>query len=259
MQFAAFGQAVGVVMAGKVTRAICLTAMAMAAAACALDPDAPTPPEAAASNQDPAGAGASAASAGDGGRVGYAVPAGETLATFTASEVIAMLMVASSDAIAQASFAQLRADNPEVKAFAERIVTDQARVIARLAPMRTPSAAPDLTSALLQREDQLVELDLRTQQGGQLFELAYLTAQVTAHAKIIAMLDRSLMPSVSDASRALRSAVGEVRTLYVRRLVEALDLQRRVLRSEMTSGAADNTGIGSGRPPSNPPRLTAPK
>jgi predicted outer membrane protein len=235
MQFAAFGQAVGVVMAGKVTRAICLTAMAMAAAACALDPDAPTPPEAAASNQDPAGAGASAASAGDGGRV------------------------ASSDAIAQASFAQLRADNPEVKAFAERIVTDQARVIARLAPMRTPSAAPDLTSALLQREDQLVELDLRTQQGGQLFELAYLTAQVTAHAKIIAMLDRSLMPSVSDASRALRSAVGEVRTLYVRRLVEALDLQRRVLRSEMTSGAADNTGIGSGRPPSNPPRLTAPK
>jgi hypothetical protein len=105
-------------------------------------------------------------------------------------------------------------------------------VVARLAPMRPPSAAPDLTSALLQREDQLVELDLRTQQGGQLFELAYLTAQLTAHAKIIATararnrLDRSLMPSVADASRARRSAVVEVRALYVRRLVEALELQR---------------------------------
>ncbi len=258
MPFAAFGQPVGVVMAGKVTRAVCLTAMAMAAASCASDPDTPAPPAPAEGNQDPAGASAAPAAGGSGG-AGYAVPAGETLATFTTAEVIAMLTVASSDAIAQASFAQLRADNPEVKAFAERIVADHTRIVARLAPMRAPSAAPDLTSALLQREDQLVELDLRTQQGGQLFDLAFLTAQVTAHAKMIALLDRSLMPSVAEASRALRSAVGEVRALYVRRLVEALDLQRRVLRSEMTAGAADNTGIGSGRPPSNPPRLTAPK
>lgn len=247
-------------MAGRVTRAVCLTAMAMAAASCASGPDAGTEPAAADSNQDPASARASPA-AGD-NAAGYAVPAGETLATFTASEVLAILMVASSDAIAQASFAELRADNPEMKAFAERIVTDHARVVARLAPMRPASAAPaapDLSSALMQREDQLVELDLRARQGGQVFELAYVTAQVTAHAKIIAMLDRSLLSSVAEASRALRVAVLEVRTLYVRRLVEALDLQRRVLRSEMTSGADDNTGIGSGHPPSHPPRITAPK
>ena len=244
-------------MAGRVTRAVCLTAMAMAAASCASGPDAGTEPAAADSNQDPASARASPA-AGD-NAAGYAVPAGETLATFTASEVLAILMVASSDAIAQASFAELRADNPEMKAFAERIVTDHARVVARLAPMRPALAAPDLTSALMQREDQLVELDLRARQGGQVFELAYVTAQVTAHAKIIAMLDRSLLSSVAEASRALRADVLEVRTLYVRRLVEALDLQRRVLRSEMTSGADDNTGIGSGHPPSHPPRITAPK
>lgn len=246
-------------MAGRVTRAVCLTAMAMAAASCASGPDAGTEPAAADSNHDPASASARASPAAGENAAGYAVPAAETLATFTASEVLAILMVASSDAIAQASFAELRADNPEVKAFAERIVTDHARVVARLAPMRPASAAPDLTSALMQREDQLVELDLRAQQGGQVFELAYVTAQVTAHAKIIAMLDRSLLPSVAEASRALRAAVLEVRTLYVRRLVEALDLQRRVLRSEMTSGADDNTGIGSGRPPSHPPRIIAPK
>ena len=246
-------------MAGRVTRAVCLTAMAMAAASCASGPDAGTEPAAADSNHDPASASARASPAAGENAAGYAVPAGETLATFTASEVLAILMVASSDAIAQASFAELRADNPEVKAFAERIVTDHARVVARLAPMRPASAAPDLTSALMQREDQLVELDLRAQQGGQVFELAYVTAQVTAHAKIIAMLDRSLLPSVAEAPRALRSAVLEVRTLYVRRLVEALDLQRRVLRSEMTSGVDDNTGIGSGHPPSHPPRITAPK
>lgn len=248
-------------MAGRVTRAACLTVMAMAAASCASGPEAGTEPAAADSNHDPASASSSARASPAAGEnaAGYAVPAGETLATFTASEVLAILMVASSDAIAQASFAELRADNPEVKAFAERIVTDHARVVARLAPMRPASAAPDLTSALMQREDQLVELDLRAQQGGQMFELAYVTAQVTAHAKIIAMLDRSLLPSVAEAPRALRSAVLEVRTLYVRRLVEALDLQRRVLRSEMTSGADDNTGIGSGHPPSHPPRITVPK
>jgi predicted outer membrane protein len=243
-------------MAGSMTRLVS-AAFAMVAASCASGSDATSGGVAGEGNPDPASV--SAAPAAGAREVAYAVPAGETLATFTASEVIGMLTVASSDAIAQASFAQLRADNPEVKAFAERIVTEHARVVARLAPLRPASAAPDLTSALLQREDQLVELDLRAQQGGQVFELAYMTAQVTAHAKIIAMLDRSLLPSVAEASRALRSAVLEVRALYVRRLVEALELQRRVLRSEMTAGAADNTGIGSGRPPSNPPRITAPK
>jgi hypothetical protein len=142
----------------------------------------------------------------------------------------AMAMAAAacaSDPDTPATSAAAASNRVLAGAVASASSTDRARVVARLAPMRPPSAAPDLTSALLQREDQLVELDLRTQQGGQLFELAYLTAQLTAHAKIIATLDRSLMPSVADASRARRSAVVEVRALYVRRLVEALELQRR--------------------------------
>lgn len=244
-------------MAGTMTRVVCLAAAAMAAASCASGPDGPSGNAAAEANPDPASAGAAAPVPGEGG-AGYALPSAEMLATFTAFEVVAILSVASADAIAIASFAQLRADNPEVKTFAERILVDHARVVARLAPFRPASAAPDLTAALLQREEQLVELDLRTQQGGQVFELAYMTAQVTAHARIIALLDRSLLPSVADA-RALRAAVLEVRSLYVRRLVEALELQRRVLRSEMTSGPTDDTGIGGGRPPSHPPRITAPK
>jgi hypothetical protein len=141
----------------------------------------------------------------------------------------AMAMAAAacaSDPDTPATSAAAASNRVLAGAVASASSTDHARVVARLAPMRPPSAAPDLTSALLQREDQLVELDLRTQQGGQLFELAYLTAQLTAHAKIIATLDRSLMPSVADASRARRSAVVEVRALYVRRLVEALELQR---------------------------------
>jgi putative membrane protein len=244
-------------MGGTGTRVVCLTAMAVAvaAASCASDPIAGDATAAADGNHELGSTTPAAASPAASGAA-CAVRAGETLATFTASEVIAMLSVASADAIALASFAELRADNPEVKAFAQRIVTEHARVVARLAAMGPASAAPDPTSALLQREDKLVELDREAQQSGQLFELAYMTAQVTAHAKMTAMLDRSFLPSLADAPRALRSAVLEVRALYVRRLVEALDLQRRVLRSEMTAGANDGTGIGRGGA-GHPPRITS--
>ncbi|MDB5216127.1 MAG: hypothetical protein JWO86_4054 [Myxococcaceae bacterium] len=243
-------------MARKITRVVRLAALAMAAASCASGADGTTGVAAADANTDPASTPAAADPTGN-GDLAYAVPAGEMLATFTASEVIAILSVASADAIAQAGFAQLRTDNPDVRAFAEHIIADHTRVLGRLTPLRPAYLGPDPTSLLLQREDQLVELDLRTQGGAQVFELAYMTAQVTAHAKIIALLDRSLLPSIADA-RAIRSVVLDLRSLYVRRLVEALDLQRRILRSAMTAGPTDTTGYGGGSPPSNPPRINAP-
>jgi predicted outer membrane protein len=169
--------------------------------------------------------------------------------------VIAILAVASADLIAQAKFAQLRSANPEVKTFSYRLITDHTPALARLYDLLPVTAAPDPTSAWLQREDQLAELDLQTQQGGLVFEVAYMTTQVATHAKMIALLDRSLLPSVAK-DRPIQAVVLGVRALWVRRLVEALDIQQRVLRSEMTAGATDNTGFGGGGQPGSTLRIT---
>lgn len=238
--------------AKNMARVLALVAVALTAASCASTPDGTAQPAPGLAAQDP-GSGDATGSSGPaaGATTGeaaasYAVPASETLATFTQSEVIAILAVASSDLIAQANFAQLRADNSEVKTFSYGLITDHTPALARLYDLLPVTAAPDPTSAWLQRQDQLAELDLQTQQGGLIFELAYMTTQIATHAKMIALLDRSLLPSLAK-ERSIQAFVLGVRALYVRRLVEALDIQQRVLRSEMTAGSP-GTGFGGGQP-----------
>jgi predicted outer membrane protein len=240
-------------MTGRnLARVLGLVAVALTAASCASTPDGtaqpapgPTAPDPGSNDANGASGPAAAPTTGN-AAASYAVPTSETLATFTASEVIAILAVASADLIAQARFAQLRAANPEVKAFAYGLITDHTPALARLYDLLPVTAAPDPTSAWLQRQDQLAELDLQTQQGGLEFELAYMTTQVATHARMIALLDRSLLPSVAKDRPTWAMVLG-VRALYVRRLVEALDIQQRVLRSEMTAGNP-GTGVVGGQP-----------
>jgi len=234
----------------KVTRVVCLAAVAILATSCATGTDSASDPASAQATEttDPNASNAAAGAATD--AVSPTVPTSETLATFTEHEVIGVMSVASTDAIARAGFAQLRADNPNVKAFASKLIADHMAALDRLSVLRAPSTGPDPTSALVQREEQVVELDLRTQPNAASFELAYTTAQIGTAAKMIAMIDRALLPSVAHA-RATRDAVVALRAMYVGHLVKALDTQQRVLRSALTAGTPDTAGGGGGNPGSS--------
>jgi len=243
-------------MTGKnAPRRVCLAAFALFATSCAPSPDrpadlTPAPAEPPSGDTNAAGANASGGEAAGGSAATPAIPAGETLATFTESEVVGIMTVTSSDTIDLASFAQLRAENSEVKAFAERMIADHTRALGRLAGLLGPLAGPDPTSALMQREEQVVAHDLQLQPDAAGFELAYMTAQIAAEARMIAMLDRSLLPSLA-AARSTRAILLEARSMYVAHLVKALDLQQRVLRSAMTAGTPDTAGGGGGDPGSS--------
>ncbi len=240
----------------KMTGVVCLAAMAILATSCATGTESSSEPSSTqateATDPNAINAGAAASDA-----VSPAVPSSETLATFTENEVIGVMRVASADAIARAGFAQLRADNPNVKAFASKLIADHNSALDRLSGLRAPSTGPDPTSAMVQREEQVVELDLQTQPNAASFELAYMTAQVGTAAKMIAMIDRSLLPSVA-AARATRAAVFALRAMYVRHLVVALDTQQRVLRSALTAGTPD-TAEGSSGNPGSPLRIAPPQ
>ena len=233
----------------KSARVVFLAAVAIVATSCASPPDSSA--DLAPTQGDP-GIGDTTGANGAGGANGTSstIPASETLATFTESEVLGIAIVASSGAIEQASFARLRAENPDVKAFAERMIADHTRALGRLSGLRPLTPGPEPTSAQLQREDQLVALDLQTQQGAAVYELAYMTTQVAAQAQMIAMLDRSLLPSLATA-RSTRAAMLDVRSMYVGHLVKTLDLQQRVLRSALTAGTPDTSGGGGGNPGSS--------
>jgi predicted outer membrane protein len=233
----------------RTTRVVCLAAAALLATSCAPGSDgkADVASAAPAATADPSGGDPNANAAG---AATPAIPAGETLATFTESEVIAIVRVTSADAVDQSRFAQLRSEDPAAQAFAAEMIADHTRVLGRLVGLRPPSTGPDPTSALVQREEQVVALDLQVQQGAPAFELAYMTTQLGTAARMIAMLDRSLLPSLA-AARATRAVLLDVRAMYVRHLVEALDLQQRLLRSALTAGATDTSGGGGGDPGSS--------
>lgn len=232
----------------RLARLVCLAAVAASATSCATAPGSSTDPAAAA--QDTAGETTPGPTEGAFGGATATVPVGETRATFTESEVIGIARVASADAVDQAKFAQLRAENPDVSAFAATLVSDHARALSQLSDLREPPTGPDPTSALLQRHEQLVGLDMQTEQDPAVFELAYMTTQIATSAKMIAMLDRSLLPSVATA-RATRAVMLALRTMYVGHLVRALELQQRVLRSALTAGTTDTAGGGGGDPGSS--------
>lgn len=233
----------------RATRVVCLAVVALLATSCAPGSDGATDVTAAApaATADPSG-GDPSATAADAAIPN--IPARETLATFTESEVIGIVRVTSSDAVEQSSFAQLRAEDPAVQAFAAEMIADHTRLLGRLFGLRPPSTGPDPTSALVQREEQLIALDLQVQQGAAVFELAYMTTQLGVAARMIAMLDRSLLPSLA-AARATRAVLLDARAMYVRHLVEALDLQQRLLRSALTAGTTDTNGGGGGDPGSS--------
>ena len=144
------------------------------------------------------------------------LPPAETLATFTAPEVTSIVEVINLGEITQGMLVQQQGTNPEVKAYAQRMVEDhgqaQQRIQKLLGPQATSEAQQtrllrDPTASILLHQDQVLSNDLKTQTGSA-FDLAYMTGQITAHAKVIALIDRALLPSALAAQTQTTNQAG---------------------------------------------------
>ena len=128
-----------------------------------------------------------------------------TLGTFSSGEVMSIVEVLSLAEVEHGRVAQQHAVHPDVKAFASRMVEEHGRAIERvqrLAGAQQTADAPqvrvarDPTASVLQRHARLLTTDLESQRGTA-FDLAYMTAQITEHAKALALIDHALLPSVA--------------------------------------------------------------
>ena len=127
------------------------------------------------------------------------------VATFTPAEVMSIVEVLNLGEVTQGQLAQQQATNADVKAFATRMVDEHGKVLQRLhglsgtqmtAQTSQARVAQDPTASVIQRHQELLTSDLKSQKGAT-FDLAYMTAQITEHAKALALIDRALLPSVS--------------------------------------------------------------
>ena len=122
------------------------------------------------------------------------------VATFTAADVARILLVLEQTAIEQARIAEAQGVTIEVKMYAARMVRERSEATERLAAIlaRVPRTE-DPTPAILEREMQRTTDALAAMPRGE-FELPFMTAEIATHARLLGLIDASLMPSATRAA-----------------------------------------------------------
>lgn len=189
------------------------------------------------------------------------IPADETVLAFSAREVLAIAVAANEGEIDGGNTASSKATTPAVKQFADTMVTDHTAALQRLRALMNDADASDAgdagdadeagdagdagdtsdagdlgdagatndpTARAMMEEHEAVASLLATKSGLD-FDLAFMTSMVGDHAKILSLLDRTLIPSALAANdAALVTELRAMRTAVVSHLVLALQVHQQV-------------------------------
>jgi putative membrane protein len=160
----------------------------------------------------------------------------QPIATFTATDVVNIAAALDQGEVRAAQLALTKATSPDVRAFAQHMVNEHTQSLARseaIAQRMGIVPGTDPTSAHLQRESALLTRDLESI-GGPAFDMAFMTGQITAHAKTLGLIDQALVPSANRAgAHELEDELRKTRRSIVDHTARALDLQN-VLRGGNT-------------------------
>ena len=160
-----------------------------------------------------------------------AAPAAQTTATAPASpavtdpQIAAIVVAANEVDIRAGELARERSTNAEVRAFAERMVTDHTGVnqaasdlVGRLGVTPEPNA----TSQKLTSDGEQARAGLQGQTGAA-FDRAYIDGEVAYHQAVLDALDQTLIPNAQNAE--LRGLLEQTRPAVAAHLDHARRLQ----------------------------------
>lgn len=174
------------------------------------------------------------------------------VATFTAADVARIVLVLEQSSVAQARLAEKRATTMEVKTYAARIVRERSEAMDRLATIlaRIEPRSQDPTAPIFEKQLACSHDWLLSQETG--FDLPFMTAEMGAHARMLGLLDASMLPSASQATvrpgtdgteRDLEEELVALRTQAASQMIHALRVQG-VLRAG--NAPVDETTTASG-------------
>jgi putative membrane protein len=141
------------------------------------------------------------------------------------AQIAAIVVAANSVDIDAGKLAESKAQNKEVKAFAERMVTDHTGVnkqaVALVTKLKVTPEENDTSKSLKQGgADTLAKLkDLK----GKAFDKAYIDNEVTYHQTVIDALDKTLIPNAKNEE--LKALLVKVRPAFVAHLEHAKQMQ----------------------------------
>jgi putative membrane protein len=141
------------------------------------------------------------------------------------AQIASIVVTANQVDIDAGKLASSRATNPDVKKFAQQMVTDHTGVNKQATELVTklhvtPKDNP--TAQSLKAEGQKNVAHLKTLKGAA-FDKAYVDNEVTYHQQVIDALDKTLIPSASNAE--LKALLVKVRPAFVAHLEHAKQLQ----------------------------------
>ena len=144
------------------------------------------------------------------------------------AQIAQIVVTANQVDIDAGKLADSKATNPDVKAFAARMITDHTAVNKSAVDLVTklhvtPLASP--TSEALQKggDENLANLK---KLSGAAFDKAYVDHEVAYHQQVLAALDQTLIPDASNAE--LKALLVKVRPAFVDHLQHAQQLQAQL-------------------------------
>jgi putative membrane protein len=173
-------------------------------------------------------------------KIAYALSAGIlTLAATVAwgqgakvsdAQIAEIVVVANQVDITAGKLAESKATNPDVKAFAERMVTDHTAVNKSATDLVTklhvtPEASPTSDSLKKGGADNVAALK---KLSGAAFDKAYIDHEVPYHEQVLSALDKTLIPDASNAE--LKALLVKVRPAFEDHLEHAKKLQAELAK-----------------------------
>jgi predicted outer membrane protein len=146
------------------------------------------------------------------------------VATFSPDQALGVATLLTRTALEQARLGEARATSMEVKTYAAAMLAAHASTLAALEDLGRGRSVPDdptLDILLVEGSRSLGDLGKIPKEE---IELPFMTAEMTLHARALALLDASLLPSAAT-DPAVVHALMEVRTQTADHLVHALRVQ----------------------------------
>ena len=153
------------------------------------------------------------------------IPPPETTPVLTDANIAAIVVAANTADIKNGEMAKTAASNPQVKAFAEQMVTDHTAVNKQATDLVTKlNVTPEDndTSRMLGTNADATRANLQAQTGAA-FDKAYVDNEVAYHEAVINMLDNTLIPSAQNPE--LKALLESARPAFVAHLDHAKQLQ----------------------------------
>jgi putative membrane protein len=161
-----------------------------------------------------------------------AAPAASPATPAVSDPQIAAIVVAANNADIEAGrLAASKSENPKVKEFAQRMITDHGGVNKAATELVTKLGVTPEESPASEQQKQAGEQNRETLTGksGAEFDRAYIANEVTYHQGLLDAIDTTLLPSVQNAE--LKALLEQTRPAVEAHLTHAQELQSSLARS----------------------------